>query len=873
MAAMTLFMCVMLPLNAKGASPKIVASYVKTYNGNTSIMIDYGDGKLIPDSELPYMTYVSVNGKQNYYERMAKNGTKSYQLVVTLGDSSATFTPPVWKEVASNGTNVYDWDQLDKRVKNIIDSCPDAKIMLQIFTGAPRKWLNENDDASVVTTGSDDPFRYNSTTIAKASQRYPSLLSKKYREQCSKAITDVVAYTKEKYGANILGYILSGAATEEWYHHAWHNTSFDDFNPDVINAFKDYALKTYGDIAGVRSAWGKDGNFKDSDIVLPPAELRYGSRKQTFYRPGTGTYVADFYRFYNEIIPDTIGYFANVVKAVDPNKVVGCFYGYQLEFSSDPGSGHNALGRLLKEKNVDFIKLASGSLNRYSGTGGDNIRGPIMSAQLNNKVVMNDNDSGTSMLGDPSVDCFSQERGSDLDKRKAEMSKIIGYTETPELSSELLERVVMFASANGFQTTYFDLHGGYYANPIIEKAALDIEKQYKTAFESDRSSAAQILLVVDEKSCDYVQRQGINGNSFLASNSQGIVTNMMKIGAPYDVILADDLDKAETSRYKLIWFLNSYYVSASQKAKIEKLKGGNRTVVWSYAPGIIDEKGFNISNSSALTGITLKLSGEYTANHLAIKKGNDELSKLIYSEQRFSDDFVENDGNMSEQVVIDDKNATIFGYSFVNEKPTAAYKNLNGWKSVVIPNSNISAASMRAIAKYAGVHLYAEPSVNEEFSEINYDTLYANKSILSVHANGDGKRTIKLSEKKDVYDLLSQKLLFKNSDTLSFDMKNGTTESFMLKSAGTAKQDESVAPMSSAASDSNLTNTSGVSTDSAISAESNEDKETPVNKKSNKTFFYVAIGIIILIGAEAGAAIYILGKRKRKNKTEVETNE
>ena len=777
-----------IPAAVFGDSPKIARSFVQEYNGNTSIMIDYGNSDIRPYTDLSYMTYVSIGGKQNYYERMAKNGSKAFHFMVTLADSSTSFTQAVWRSVNESGKNVYDWSQIDNRMENILKSCPDAIVTVQVFTGAPGKWLNENDDACVMIKESANPFNYSQTSIAIPSQRYPSVLSKKYREQSGLAVRDVISHVESKYGGNVVGYIMTGMATEEWYHHGWHNRSFDDFNPDVQTAFQAFVMAQYGTIEKVRAAWGKPASFTEADIEVLPPELRYGSKDATFYKDGTGTYVADFYRFYNEMIPDTIGFFADQVKTVAPEKVVGCFYGYQLEFSSDPGSGHNALGRLLKEKSVDFIKVSAGALDRFSGTGGDNIRAPLMSGALNNKVIMNDNDSATSMLGNPEVNCFSNEVGETLEKRKAEMARICGYAETPELSGEMLERIVMFASANGFLTTYFDLHGGYYAHPVIEKYAREIEQRYKTMFEYNRSSAAQLLVVADEKSCDYVQRQGINGNGFLTSNTQNVDAKLIKLGVPYDLVLTDDIDKVDMSKYKMVWFINNYYVSAEQKAKIDKFKGDGRTILWSYAPGIINESGFNIANASEMTGISLQMSGEYTANHTVVKKSDDPLVKLLFAE-KYSDveEFEEHNGNMSEQIVLNDPAAVVFGYSKANQKPQSGYRAFDNWKSVIIPNGDVSVATIRGIMKFAGVHIYEEARVDKDVDMVEYDTVYANNNMLVVHANGDGERTLKLPRSSDVYDALTKKLLHGGTNEFKVDMPNGYTETFLILPTGSEK--------------------------------------------------------------------------------------
>jgi hypothetical protein len=870
----------------------IVSTLVKQYNGNPCIMINYGDGNLIPYTDVSYMTYVSLGGKQDYYARMAKNGSQSFAFMLTLADSSTNFTQPVWTGVDDSGNNIYDWKQLDLRMESILVACPNAKISLQLFTGAPQAWLLKNDDACVIIKNSANQFNYNQTTIANPNQRYPSMASAKYRAQAGKALQDVVKRVEQKWGGNILGYIITGLATEEWYHIGWHNTSYDDFNADFQKSFRAFVLNKYTNISQVRAAWEKDSAFTENDIAIPPPELRLGNANETFYKTKQSTYVTDFYRFYNEIVPDTIGYFAKAIKQVQPNKVVGCFYAYQLEFDSDPGSGHNALGKLILDKNVDFIKVTAGAVNRYSGTGGDDLRAPLMSALLNNKVIINDNDTVTSMLGDQSTNAFSNETGQQLEKRKAEMTRICGYAPTPELSGAMLERIVMFSAANGFLTTYFDLHGGYYANRIIEKAASDIEKEYKNIASYDRSSSAQMLIVVDEKSCDYIQRQSISGNGFLSSNSIGFDRNITKIGIPYDMILTDDLDKVNISKYKLVWFLNNYYVSDSQRKMIDKVKGNGRTLVWCYAPGIINENGFDINNMSNLTGIKFKLNNTFSGTSVVMNKSNDKLVSTIYNEIYTSNDktqsFELNDGAKSDQIYIDDSSVTAIGYMKQNssdKKVQMGYKTIptNGtWNSLYLPFSDVSTGTMRAIAQFAGVHMYSDKNVDEEFQLVTYDSVCANNNVVSIHANGDGIKKINLPMVSDVYDPLTNQLLYKNASEIKVSMTNAQTKTYLIKptsikassnaSTASGKSSSTISKQNKSSSNQSSSDISSISSSSNIVSSSSKNsyngsssisKDVKNTSKSNNTvYFIIALILVILIGGEVAFTIYSLRKKK-----------
>jgi hypothetical protein len=70
--------------------------------------------------------------------------------------------------------------------------------------------------------------------------------------------------------------------------------------------------------------------------------------------------VIDWHLFYNELVPDTMEVFLRAAKeASDFKKSAGAFYRYMFEFGGDPEFGHNALGRLLRSKHLDFAVVTA----------------------------------------------------------------------------------------------------------------------------------------------------------------------------------------------------------------------------------------------------------------------------------------------------------------------------------------------------------------------------------------------------------------------------------------------------------------------------------------------------------------------------------
>ncbi|HKM82183.1 MAG TPA: hypothetical protein VJY15_14630 [Candidatus Acidoferrum sp.] len=174
--------------------------------------------------------------------------------------------------------------------------------------------------------------------------------------------------------------------------------------------------------------------------------------------------VIDYYLFYNEIIPETIGHFARTVKDVTRGtKVVGAFFGYMFEFGGDPEFGHNALGCLARSPNLDFMLVTSSYGHRQLGLGADYLRSPALSLALHGKLWYHDNDVVSSKFPDVIKRLGLKEGfGPGTIQQTGEN---LGATRTTQETAWMYRRNAGFALGHGLFTSLFDLHDGYYDDP------------------------------------------------------------------------------------------------------------------------------------------------------------------------------------------------------------------------------------------------------------------------------------------------------------------------------------------------------------------------------------------------------------------------
>jgi uncharacterized repeat protein (TIGR02543 family) len=760
------------------STKKIVASKVMNVNGNPAFVVDYGDKSEVMD-DIPYVTYSYTKDNVKY---MADNGSKTFEFVVTFADSADLWTKPVWLGQDKLGNNIFDYSLLDERINMTLSVCPDAKILIRLYLGVPGSWLKDiaNEDARAVTMKADGTksFYYANNGITADNRYYYSISSGKVKQEMGRALKESVTRLESKYGGNILGYTLTGLATEEWYRHGWHSSTFDDYSPAAELEFKNFLRSKYKTDSSLRAAWNKGSSFTFDSVSIPAASRRVANTSGgNFLNTTTDMDLIDFYRFYNESVPDFINAVAGYVKLASPNKIVGCIYGYQYEFGSDPASGENALGKLSRAENIDFVKFEAGASFRLSGKGGDNFRGPATSVMMNGKVTMIDNDTATSMF--KQTDAFKNADPTLVAQYEKTMPATNGLTSTPYLSGNVEKRIIGFAGSNGFIPTFFDLHGGYYNEVEIRTAMAEAEKIYKASMTYDRTSASQILLVTDEASCDYIKTDYIyDGNTAMAEDTRRVINNLMKSGMPYDSIVVDDLDKANLDQYKIIYFMCSYNATDAQRALIENAKGGNRTIVWAYAPGIFNNSLRNDSYMKSLTGLDISTTS-FGLNQVSISNITD--FGQILSRITGTNNTSMSTNRSTERFKVNDPNATVIGTngSFSN----MAYRKFSNWTSMYVPFAGLSVDIFRALGEFSGVHIYSDRNgVSDE--TLRYDTISAGKNLIFVHANGDRTRVIKFPTSSDVYDPLTNQKLASNVSSISLTMTNGTTKALRIQSPG-----------------------------------------------------------------------------------------
>ena len=748
---------------------------IKDYNGRPAIHVN---GEIIP----PMMATIRTNNRENmcidkeYYRELGKAGIRIFFLICDTE----------WLKPSA-------FEQFREEAETLLEVCPDAYIITRIGLHPNNEWIkNHPDEVLTYSDGSKPPVHLFSESYETDLPAHYSLCSEKWREDAGVALCDTWKKIKElPYGNRVIGCFFAAGGTSEWYYmHPIVNASGAtlDHSEAFRKNFSKYLNETYKSDAALRKSWkrddvtiehpaipGADGHYyaRQADIdANQPRERMYanspvpppygnGSNIGSFIDFDNRRDVYDFYRAWHIGTAQSNIYFARLIKSLNPDALIGTFYGAHgcTEFLQTGTNGGTNL--LLNCKDIDFLAAPGVYENRQPG-GFVGQREMHDSFALRNKIYIIEDDTRTHLEN----------------RYWAPKNGMYDLTDSLEVMKREFGRTI----CEDVHAWWFDqiLGGRRYKHPEIYKLISKQQKIAKAAYELDRRKASEIAFIYDEESIASVSPATTKELIERVRNYE-----IARIGAPVDQYYHNDLNNPDMPDYKLYIFFNTFVLTDAEREQIKKkLAKNNAVAIWMYASGIINpdkEQKFDPANIKELTGIEIEMLLENYDANFRFTGEHDLVNGLdrrkVYGDtasSRNSVSGVADAGGWSVYLYpyfyANDTDATTCASFLTSGKDAIAIKEHDGFRSVFYGSKSINSAVIRRFAEYAGVHIYTDAE----------DVFFANKNYITIHASESGKKIIKLNRRCDVYEVYEEKYYAKDTDEFTFEMDFGVTKMFKL---------------------------------------------------------------------------------------------
>jgi len=503
-------------------------------------------------SKKTYVCYRSFNRNPEMTRAFADMGISvrcffAANTVNGLGGEYCQY-PMIWKGEGWGTGGQYDFGALDAQVGDLLKASPSAKLLCMVDLNTPL-WMTR---------------RYGMDSFDVISH---FACSEDWKKRTMVWIGDFLAYAEKKHGHHIVGYILSGGGTSEWYEENKGNKT-SDMQRD-----------------GWKS-WCAARGFPYGETLPTSDELKKASFGNAVYDPATEGKKIAWWRFHNGVIADTILDYAAFVRPLVPReKEIGVFFGYYLSsaWAKLTSFGHLDYERVFASPDIDFVIAPGTYADRAigAGSGSQLILG---TARRYGKRFLHEIDHRTHTVYD---------KGDDAWKTTAE--DIAG-----------LRREAAYSLVNHGSRWWFDMWKDHYKEEKTRAAIAQFERAAAPYANDEAPSAAQVLYVADPQSAYF-----LNETSPVANQQLDVLRKRLnRLGLPYDTCSFGDLDVLDLSGYKVILFPGTVFVDAERKALLrKKVMTDGRTLLWFYAPGLTDGKTLDAGRVEKLIGVPFGAAG------------------------------------------------------------------------------------------------------------------------------------------------------------------------------------------------------------------------------------------------------------------------
>ncbi len=455
---------------------------------------------------------------------------------------------PVWI-----GEDEYNWDNLRAQCHEIFDNISkDTFVSVNVHLDPPQWFIDQYPDH-----------------VDHWEQMIQNLGSEKWKKAAARYMCALIDKLDEWYPERIYAIFLMCGGTTEWY--SYHINK-------VIEAPTEIQKKAYREFCD------------DARAEIPSPVVLHSASDGVIRSRKEQSDAIKYWRFTNEIVMDTVLYFAKIAKEhTNGNRIVGLFsghiYGQNLDFAVQ--TSYNRLDKLLNSPDIDMLFCpASYLFRRLESTSA--IRVPVDSIRCHGKLFSHEIDSATHLLK-KSTDAGAISHSVGRDEAFTCSSDSINY----------IRREVGMVLAKGQGYWWFDMFSGYYDDPELMNEIKRLREIQERVCGQPFSSVSEVVEMLDNESNYYLK----TNTYYPMAEHQSEALN--KTGAPWDMCMTFDFDCKgfDADQYKLYIFPALFAPTEDTREKISELRRKGKNMLYLHAPFYACEDELSLSPMEENTGI------------------------------------------------------------------------------------------------------------------------------------------------------------------------------------------------------------------------------------------------------------------------------
>ena len=527
-------------------------------------------------------------------------------------------------------------------------------------------------------------------------------------------------------------------------------------HPAYATLYRTWLRRLYASDAALRTAWQQPDASLATATPPPLSEWPHGSVGLLIH-PQDQRAGQDAWRFWSESWADGLVLTARLVRRLSHDRFLVGVGGGVTELLTQQWNNAYAvapagLPRLLAAPAVDFLITAASWVGpEGSATGVD--QAPVLAARARGKFVQ------------LQVDCPAE--GPLGQRFGAPPTGATGATGAADTWLEPRRRLFAAALCRGLAV---DLRRTAAVGLSRDEDLADLARYHAVLArvgERAAPAAGRFAVVVDPAALFALAPQGGPGNLDRpfdgASRYAGGLPSVRcqavelptlawsRVGAPYDLVFASDLDPA---RYKLLIAHRLLRLSGDLRARLAAARAGGRTMVWSWADGLVGDQAISPKQQQELSGVITRMEATAGPVFLRPEPGltpflrHDRIGGIFGAQPSVGGKDAVLALRLAPRLVVTDPDAERLAcYDDREADAGLAWRVGPDWRGLYSASPTVNWEVLQGAAGRAGLPLYLDSGDEAWFSD----------SFIAIHAlprpDGAKVRTVRLPAAQALYEV------------------------------------------------------------------------------------------------------------------------